>query len=92
MFLEKNFHDFSVPDSSNSDDCARDDFPIMIGKIPANKNLDQGEPANRRVADDAEGNQQGDDQQVAETLEETFMNEVRNIGERRPPDLMMNAT
>ena len=89
MFLEKNFHDFNVPDSSNSDDCAKDDFPIMIGKIPANENLDQDEPANRRVADDADGNEQGGDQQVGETLEETFMNEVRNIGERRvrrPPN------
>ena len=34
----------------------------MIGKIPANENLDQDEPANRKVADDAEGNQQGGDQ------------------------------
>ena len=81
MSLEKNFHDFNVPDSSNSDDCARDDFPIKIGKIPANENLDHDGPANRRVADDAEGNQQGGDQQVGETLKETFMNEVRNIGD-----------
>ena len=43
----------------------------------------------KRVADNVDGNQQGDVQQARETFEETFMNEVRNIGERRarrPPN------
>ena len=39
MFLERNFNDFNVPDSSNSDDCAKDDFPIMIGKFLLTKTL-----------------------------------------------------
>ena len=61
IFLEKNFHDFDVYDSAKSDDCTNDDFPI-VGKIPVNENVDHDEPDKRRVADDAEGNQQGGDQ------------------------------
>ncbi len=38
MFPEKNFHDFNVQNSSNSDDRADDDFPIMIEKIPLGGN------------------------------------------------------
>ena len=61
----------------------------MIGKIPVNGSLDQDEPNDQRVANNVDGNQQGSVQQVGETFEETFMNEVRNIGERRarrPPN------
>ena len=56
-FLEKKFHDFDVHNSSNSDDCADDDFPIMIEKIPVDGNRDQEVPANQRVADSVERNQ-----------------------------------
>ncbi len=55
----------------------------MIEKIPVDGNRDQEEPANQRVADNVERNQQPDDQQVGATYEETFMNEVRNVGEQR---------
>ena len=89
IFLEKSFHDFDVNNSSNSDDRANDDFPIVIGKIPLNGSQDQDEPNDQRVANNVDGNQQDGVQQVGETFEETFMNEVRNIGERRarrPPN------
>ena len=89
IFLEKSFHNFDVNNSSNSDDRANDDFPIMIGKISVNGSQDQDEPNDQRVADNVDGNQQGGVQQVEETFEKTFMNEVRNIGERRarrPPN------
>ena len=61
----------------------------MIGKIPVNGNQNQDKLTNQGVEDNVDGNQQGGDQQVGETFEETFMNEVRSIGEtrtRRPPN------
>jgi transposase InsO family protein len=88
IFLEKKFHDFDVQTSSNFDDRADDDIP-MIEETPVYGNQNQDETANQRVAQNAEGNQQANDQRVGATLEETFMNEVRNIGEhrmRRPPN------
>ena len=72
IFLEKNFHD-----SSNFDDHVDEDIPVMIQEIPVDQNQNHD-----GVADNAEENQ-ADDQQVGRTFEETFMNEVRNIGERR---------
>ena len=89
IFLEKSFHDFDVNNSSNSDDRANDDFPTVIGQIPVNGSQDQDEPNDQRVANNVDENQQGGVQQVGETFEETFMNEVRNIGgrrTRRPPN------
>ena len=55
----------------------------MIGKIPVNGNQDQDKPTNQGAKDNVDGNQQGGDQQVGETFEETFMNEVCSIGEAR---------
>ena len=70
-------------------------------EVPADRKQQQNEIPNERVADNAEPDQQVDDQQpdqqpnqqhnqrVGATLEETFMNEVRNVGEqrrRRPPN------
>jgi hypothetical protein len=83
IFLEKKFHDFDVQTSSNFDDRADDDIPIMIEETPVDGNQNQDEIANHRVAENAEGNQQANDQRVGATFEETFMNEVRNVGERR---------
>ena len=77
------FHDFDVHNSSKSDDRANDYFPIMIGKIPVNGNQDQDKPTNQGVEDNVDGNQQGGNQQVGETVEETFMCEVRGTGETR---------
>ncbi|CAB4022679.1 Hypothetical predicted protein [Paramuricea clavata] len=89
IFLEKKFHDFDIQTSSNFDDRAEDDIPIMIEETPVDGNENQDEIANQRVAENAEGNQQANDQPVGGTFEETFMNEVRNVGERRmrrPPN------
>ena len=61
----------------------------MIEEIPADGNQDQDEIANQRVAHDDEENHQADDQRVGATFEERFMEEVRNVGERRirrPPN------
>ena len=54
----------------------------MCCKIPVNGNKDQDETANQEVAGYFEGNQQGSDQQLGEISEETFMNNVHNIGEQ----------
>jgi hypothetical protein len=89
IFLEKKFHDFDIQTSSNFDDRAEDDIPIMIEETPVDGNENQDEIANQRVAENAEGNQQANDQPVGATFEETFMNEVHNVGERRmrrPPN------
>ena len=89
IFLEKKFHDFDIQTSSNFDDRAEDDIPIMIEETPEDGNENQDEIANQRVAENAEGNQQANDQPVGATFEETFMNEVHNVGERRmrrPPN------
>ena len=74
IFLEKNFHDF--------DDYVDKDIPVMIQEIPVDQNQNHDEILDQRVADNAEENQ-ADDQQVGTTFKETFMNEVRNIGEQR---------
>ncbi|CAB4030416.1 Retrovirus-related Pol poly from transposon TNT 1-94 [Paramuricea clavata] len=83
IFLEKKFHDFDVQTSSNFDDRTDDDILIMIEETPVDANQNQDEIANHRVAENAEGNQQANDQRVGATFEETFMNKVRNVGERR---------
>ena len=95
IFLEKKFHDFDIQNRTNFDDQADYDVPLVVdGK------QQQNEIPNERVADNAEPDQQVDDQQpdqqpnqrVGATLEETFMNEVRNVGEqrRRKPPIRFN--
>ena len=54
----------------------------MIKEIPDAR--DQDELVNQESAENVDENQQVENnQQVGETFEETFMNEVRNVGERR---------
>ena len=85
IFREKEFHDFDDRNSTNPDDNV---FPTMIEEIPGTRNQD--ELVDRRDTGNANENQQAENnQQVGETFEETFMNEVRNVGERRirrPPN------
>ena len=58
IFLEKNFHDFDVHNSSNFDDRVDEDIPVMIQEIPVDQNHD--EIPDQRVADNAEENQADD--------------------------------
>ena len=85
IFREKEFHNFDDRNSANSD---ANVFPTIIEEVPDARNED--ELVDRRNEENVNENQQAENnQQVGETFEETFMNEVRNVGERRirrPPN------
>lgn len=89
IFLEKKFHDFDVQSSTNFDDRTDSDIPLVIEEILTDGSQEPNKIPNQRVAENVEPNQRADDQQVGATFEETFMNEVRNVDERRirrPPN------
>ena len=88
VFDEEKFHEFDKEQSSNpnSEQLPFDPFIVQNADDNANRNDvdDQQDAAENNVPEPAQH-----DQQVGETFEETFMNEVRNVGERkirRPPN------
>ena len=85
IFQEEEFHYFNIHCSMNNGD-SETNIPVMIEEIPINQNQVED---NQRVINDIQENQEADNEQVGATFEETFMNEVQNVGEqriRRPPN------